>query len=118
MAEKQRAHLKKAYHEGVKFAYGTDAAVFPHGRNAKDFKILVEELAVPPMDAIRMATLQSAELIGIADDVGTLAAGKWADIIGVVGNPLEDITLLEDVRFVMKGGEVYKISQPLNRATN
>ena len=118
MAEKQRAHLKKAYHEGVKFAYGTDAAVFPHGRNAKDFKILVEELAVPPMDAIRMATLQSAELIGIADDVGTLAAGKWADIIGVVGNPLEDITLLEDVRFVMKGGEVYKISQSLNRATN
>jgi imidazolonepropionase-like amidohydrolase len=118
MAEKQRAHLKKAYHEGVKFAYGTDAAVFPHGRNAKDFKILVEELDVSPMDAIRMATLQSAELIGIADDVGTLTNGKWADIIGVAGNPLEDITLLEDVRFVMKGGEVYKMSPPSIRMTN
>ena len=118
MAQQQRARLKKAYHDGVKFAYGTDAAVFPHGRNAKDFKILVEELAVPPLEAIRMATLQSAELIGIADDVGTLAAGKWADIIGVAGNPLEDITLLEDVRFVMKGGEIYKISTQMNRATN
>jgi imidazolonepropionase-like amidohydrolase len=118
MAQQQRAHLKKAYHEGVKFAYGTDAAVFPHGRNAKDFKILVEELGVPPMEAIQMATVHSAELIGITDDVGTLAAGKWADIIGVAGNPLEDITLLEDVRFVMKGGKVYKSSVALNRTTN
>jgi imidazolonepropionase-like amidohydrolase len=118
MAQLQRAHLKKAYHEGVKFAYGTDAAVFPHGRNAKDFKILVEELEVPPMEAIRMATIHSAELMDIAEDVGTLTVGKWADIIGVAGDPLEDITLLEDVRFVMKGGKVYKNSLALNRATN
>ena len=108
MAEQQRERLRKAYEAGVKFAYGTDAAVFPHGRNAKDFEILVEELGVPPMEAIRMATRDSAKLIGIEDDVGTLEPGKWADVIAVAGNPLEDITLLEDVRFVMKGGEVYK----------
>ena len=108
MAVQQRERLRKAYEAGVKFAYGTDAAVFPHGRNAKDFQILVEELGVPPMAAIRMATLDSAELIGISEDVGTLETGKWADVIAVAGNPLEDITLLEDVRFVMKGGVVYK----------
>jgi imidazolonepropionase-like amidohydrolase len=108
MAKQQRERLKAAYHAGVKFAYGTDAAVFPHGRNAKDFKILVEELEVPPMEAIQMATKNSAELIGIADDAGTLQTGKWADVIAVAGNPLDDITLLEDVRFVMKGGRVYK----------
>ncbi len=108
MAVQQRERLRKAYEAGVKFAYGTDAAVFPHGRNAKDFQILVEELGVPPMAAIRMATLDSAELIGIADDVGTLEPGKWADVVAVAGNPLEDITLLEDIRFVMKGGVVYK----------
>ena len=60
------------------------------------------------MAAIRMATRDSAELIGISDDVGTLEPGKWADVIAVAGNPLENIALLEDVRFVMKGGEVYK----------
>jgi imidazolonepropionase-like amidohydrolase len=108
MAVQQRERLRKAYEAGVKFAYGTDAAVFPHGRNAKDFKILVEELGVPPMNAILMATVNSADLLGIADEVGTLEPGKWADVIAVAGNPLEDITLLEDVRFVMKGGVIYK----------
>ena len=108
MAKQQRERLRAAYHAGVKFAYGTDAAVFPHGRNAKDFKILVDALEVPPMEAIQMATQNSAELIGISDEVGTLQTGKWADVIAVEGNPLDDITLLEDVRFVMKGGVVYK----------
>ncbi|MBM3790824.1 MAG: amidohydrolase family protein, partial [Acidobacteria bacterium] len=84
------------------------AAVFPRGRNAKDFRILVEELGVPPMEAIRMATAYAAELIGIADRAGTLEPGKWADVIAVAGNPLENIMLLEDVRFVMKAGTVYK----------
>jgi imidazolonepropionase-like amidohydrolase len=108
IATKQRDCLRKAYHAGVPFAYGTDAAVFPHGRNAKDFEILVEELGVPPMEAILMATARAADLIGIADQVGTLEKGRWADVIAVAGNPLEDITLLESVRFVMKGGIVYK----------
>jgi imidazolonepropionase-like amidohydrolase len=108
IAKLQRERLGMAFHAGVKFAYGTDAAVFPHGRNAKDFRILVEELDVSPIEAIRMATVNAAELIGIADRVGTFQPGKWADIIAVSGNPLEDVTVLENVRFVMKGGVVYK----------
>ena len=108
MATQQRERLAKAYHAGVRFAYGTDAAVFPHGRNAKDFAILVEELDVQPIDAIRTATVNAAKLIGVEDRVGRLEPGKWADIIAVAGNPLENIALLEDVRFVMKGGVVYK----------
>jgi imidazolonepropionase-like amidohydrolase len=112
MAKMQRERLGAAFHAGVKFAYGTDAGVFPHGRNAKDFRILVEQLDVRPIEAIRMATVNAAELIGIADRVGTLEPGKWADLIAVAGNPLEDITLLENVRFVMKGGAVYKSPTP------
>ncbi len=104
----QRANLKKAYQAGVKFAYGTDAAVFPHGRNARDFGILVEQLGVPPMEAIRMATQYAADLIGISDRAGTLEAGKWADLIAVPGDPLQNIRLLEDVKFVMKGGVIFK----------
>jgi imidazolonepropionase-like amidohydrolase len=108
IAKQQRQRLSAAFHAGVKFAYGTDAAVFPHGRNARDFRILVEELDVRPIDAIRTATVNAAELLGIEERAGTLESGKWADVIAVAGNPLEDVTLLEDVRFVMKGGVVYK----------
>lgn len=104
----QRANLKKAYQAGVKFAYGTDAAVFPHGRNARDFAILVDQLGVPPMEAIRMATQYAADLIGISEKVGTVEVGKWADLIAVSGDPLQNIRLLEDVKFVMKGGVVAK----------
>ena len=104
----QRANLKKAYQAGVKFAYGTDAAVFPHGRNARDFAILVEQLGVPPMEAILMATRNAADLIGISEKVGTIEAGKWADLVAVAGDPLQNIRLLEDVKFVMKGGVTFK----------
>ena len=111
MAKAQRERLRAAYQAGVKFAYGTDAAVFPHGRNARDFPILVEQLGVPHLEAIKMATANATELIGIADQVGTLEVGKWADIIAVEGNPLENIRLLEDVKFVMKSGIVYKSAE-------
>jgi len=104
----QRGNLKKAYQAGVKFAYGTDAAVFPHGRNAKDFAILVDQLGVPPMEAIQMATKAAADLIGISDQAGTIEKGKWADLIAVSGDPLANIRLLEDVKFVMKGGVIVK----------
>lgn len=104
----QRQNLKKAFEAGVKFAYGTDAAVFPHGRNARDFGILVDQLGVPPMEAIRMATQYAADLIGISDKVGTIEAGKWADLIAVSGDPLQNIRVLEDVKFVIKGGVVAK----------
>ncbi len=112
MAKQQREQLGLAFHAGVKFAYGTDAAVFPHGRNARDFAILVDQLDVQPLEAIRTATMNAAELIGVEDQIGSLEPGKWADIIAVSGNPLEDITALEEVHFVMKGGEVYKSLQP------
>ena len=108
MAAAQRERLAAAFHAGVKFAYGTDAAVFPHGRNARDFAIMVDEMDISPMAAIRTATINAAELLGWEDDLGSLEPGKLADIIAVAGDPLENIRLLEDVRFVMKGGEVVK----------
>ena len=108
IADQQRERLAAAFHAGVKFAYGTDAAVFPHGRNARDFAIMVDEMDISPMAAIQTATINGAELLGWEEDLGSIEDGKLADIIAVAGNPLEDITLLEDVRFVMKGGEVVK----------
>ncbi len=104
----QRANLKRAFEAGVKFAYGTDAGVFPHGLNGRDFPVLVKELGVTPLEAIRQATAAAAELIGIEDRVGTVTAGKWADLIAVDGNPLTDIDRMLDVAFVMKAGVVYK----------
>jgi len=104
----QRANLKRAFEAGVKFAYGTDAGVFPHGLNAGDFPILVRELGIPPLEAIRQATSASAELIGIQDKVGTVSAGKWADLVAVDGNPLDDIERMLNVTFVMKAGVIYK----------
>ena len=108
IATMQRERLAAAFHAGVKFAYGTDAAVFPHGRNAKDFAIMVDEMDISPMAAIQTATINGAELLGWAADLGSVEDGKLADIIAVAGNPLDDIRLLEDVKFVMKGGEVVK----------
>ena len=108
MAAMQRERLAAAFHAGVKFAYGTDAAVFPHGRNARDFGIMVDEMDISPMAAIQTATINAAELLGWEADLGSIEDGKLADIIAVAGNPLDDIRLLEDVRFVMKGGEVVK----------
>lgn len=108
IASMQRERLGAAFHAGVKFAYGTDAAVFPHGRNALDFSIMVDEMDISPMAAIQTATINAAELLGWEEDLGSLERGKLADIIAVEGDPLENIRLLEDVRFVMKGGEVVK----------
>jgi imidazolonepropionase-like amidohydrolase len=99
--------FRQAYQAGVKMAFGTDASVYPHGRNAEQFRLMVEA-GMAPEDAIRSATLWAAELIDIAGQVGSIQAGKWADLIAVEGNPLEDITVLEDVLFVMKGGKVYR----------
>lgn len=97
----------RAYREGVKIAFGTDSGVSPHGENAKEFEYMVEA-GMPAMEAIRSATVSAAEMLGISDDVGTLQAGRRADLIAVAGDPLEDISLLQQVRFVMKDGVVYK----------
>ena len=91
----------------MKCAFGTDAGVYPHGWNAKQFAKLVE-WGMTPMQAIRSGTVVPAELLGWSDKVGTVERGKWADIVAVGGDPLKDISELERVKFVMKGGTVYK----------
>jgi imidazolonepropionase-like amidohydrolase len=101
----QESH-RKAIRAGVKIAFGTDAAVYPHGDNAKEFAVLVG-YGMKPIDAIRTATLNAADLLGVTDR-GEIAAGKLADLIAVSGNPLNDVHVLEQVRFVMKGGVVVK----------
>jgi imidazolonepropionase-like amidohydrolase len=99
--------FKKAVKAGVKIAYGTDASVIPNGWNAKDFKYMVE-YGMTPMQAIQSATMAAADLLDWKTKVGSLATGKFADIIAVQGNPIENITILENVKFVMKDGVIYK----------
>ena len=98
--------VRAAIRAGVKIAFGTDAAVFPHGDNAKEFAALVER-GMTPLAAIRTATMNAVDLLDLPDR-GVLEAGRLADIIAVPGNPLENVRVLEDVRFVMKGGKIYK----------
>ena len=99
--------LGNAYRAGVKIAFGTDCGVSAHGTNGREFRLMVEA-GVPPMAAIESATRVAAELLDVQDDLGTLEAGKLADIIAVPGNPMDDITVMERVEFVMKEGTVYR----------
>jgi imidazolonepropionase-like amidohydrolase len=103
----QRENFEKAVHAGVKMAFGTDAGVYPHGDNGKQFKYMVQ-YGMSPAQAIRAATFNAADLIGRSKDVGTIEPGKYADIIAVADNPLQNVRALETVGFVMKGGVVYK----------
>lgn len=103
----QRSNFAKAVKAGVKIAYGTDAGVYPHGWNGKQFFYMVK-FGLTPMQAIQSATMNAADLLGWKDKVGSITPGKWADIIAVSNDPLNDITVLEKVQFVMKGGVVYK----------
>jgi len=103
----QRENFAKAVAAGVKIAFGTDAGVYPHGDNAKQFHYMVK-FGMTPAGAIRAATSSAADLIDRAKDVGTLEAGKYADLIAVTANPLDRVETLEHVSFVMKGGKVYK----------
>ncbi|MFZ3216057.1 MAG: amidohydrolase family protein [Candidatus Acidiferrales bacterium] len=100
-------NLSHAFKEGVKVAFGTDAAVYPHGLNAREFAKMVS-MGLTPLQSIQAATVNAADLIGWSDRVGTLEPGKFADIVAVQGDPLTDVRVLENVRFVMKGGEVIK----------
>jgi imidazolonepropionase-like amidohydrolase len=106
-----KGNIKKAMQAGVKIALGTDAAVYPHGLNAHEFDVYVNQLGMKPLAAIQTGTLNAADLMGWADRTGALDVGKWADIIAVRGDPLVDITVLQHVAFVMKSGVVYK-SEP------
>lgn len=103
----QRENFQKAVKAGAKMAFGTDAGVYPHGDNAKQFFYMVK-FGMTPAQAIRAATSSAADLIGRFKDVGTLEPGKFADVIAVTGDPLQDVRALENVGFVMKGGEVVK----------
>lgn len=100
-------NVGRAFAAGVKVAFGTDAAVYPHGMNAGEFHVYVK-LGMTPLAAIQTATVNAAELLGWSDRVGALEAGRWADLVAVDGDPTRDVTVLEHVRFVMKGGVVYK----------
>ena len=103
----QRENFQKAVQAGAKMAFGTDAGVYPHGDNARQFYYMVK-FGMTPAQAIRAATTNAADLIGRAKDVGSVEAGKYADIIAVSADPLQDVRALENVGFVMKGGVVYK----------
>ena len=100
-------NAKKAFQLGVKIALGTDAAVYPHGLNAHEFEVYTR-LGMTNLQAIQSSLISGADLLGWSDKVGTIEPGKWADIIAVDGDPLTDIKVLQHVRFVMKGGTVYK----------
>jgi imidazolonepropionase-like amidohydrolase len=102
-----RKNVARAFAAGVKVGFGTDAAVYPHGLNAHEFAVMVK-LGLTPLQAIQSATVNDADLLGWSDKVGTIEPGKWADIIAVDGDPLADVTTLERVKFVMKGGEMVK----------
>lgn len=97
----------KAYKKGVKIAFGTDAGVFPHGENYREF-VYMTEVGMPNLEAIQSATLNAAQLLGMEDKLGTLESGKLADIIAVQGNPAEDVLALKEVIFVMKDGKIFK----------
>jgi imidazolonepropionase-like amidohydrolase len=102
-----RKNIARAFAAGVKVGFGTDAAVYPHGLNAHEFAVMVK-LGLTPLQAIQASTINDADLLGWSDKVGTIEPGKWADIVAVDGDPLADVTTLERVKFVMKGGEVVK----------
>jgi imidazolonepropionase-like amidohydrolase len=99
--------FKKALAAGVKIAFGTDAGPFPHGTQAVEFEWMTR-YGMSNLNAIRAATTSAADLLGWADEVGAIEPGKFADMIAVAGNPLEDIKQLENVGFVMKGGAVVR----------
>jgi len=107
VGNQQREGFRKAAQAGVKIAFGTDAGVYPHGRNAKQFSTMVR-FGLTPMQAIQSATVNAADLLGWADRVGAIEPGKLADLIAVEGDPTSDVSVLEHVQFVMKGGQIVK----------
>ena len=103
----QRESFRRAFQGGARIAFGTDAGVYPHGDNARQFSKMVE-WGMQPIDSIRAATINAADLMGWPDKVGSLQPGHFADLIAVQGDPLSDVKTLENVKFVLKGGEVVR----------
>jgi imidazolonepropionase-like amidohydrolase len=106
VAPRMRDSLRRAIRGGVRIAFGTDAGVYPHGDNAREFAVYVE-CGMSPLDALRSATTVAAELLGV-DDRGAIAVGLLADLVAVPGNPLEDIRVTERPLFVMAGGVIVR----------
>lgn len=102
----QRENFRKAHAAGVKMVYGTDAGIYPHGNNAKQFAVMVR-YGMNPIQAIQAATINAADYLGRAD-IGVIEKGRFADLVAVAGDPTKDVTLLENISFVMKGGDVVK----------
>lgn len=100
-------NLRRAFSLGVPVAFGTDSAVYPHGLNAREFAVYVR-FGMTPLQAIQTSTLNASKLLGLEENLGTIEAGKFADLIAVDGDPTKDVTLLESVKWVMKAGTVYK----------
>jgi imidazolonepropionase-like amidohydrolase len=100
-------NIARAYRAGVKIAFGTDVPVFPHGLNAREFSMLLR-IGMTPLRAIQSATIAAADLLGQSNDIGSLEPGHFADLIAVSGDPTKDVTMLEHVLFVMKGGTIVK----------
>jgi len=107
VAEVSEPSFRKALAAGVKIAFGSGVGPFPHGTQTKEFAYMVK-FGMTPVEAIRAATSEAAQLMGWQDRVGSIEAGKFADLVAVAGDPLADITELEHVKFVMKGGRVFK----------
>jgi imidazolonepropionase-like amidohydrolase len=107
-----KANHKRAIAAGVKVALGTDAAVYPHGLNAHEIDVYVNQYGMTPLAGIQTGTVNAADLMGWSAKVGSIAPGKWADVIAVDGDPLKDVRILQHVIFVMKGGVVYKQEMP------
>jgi imidazolonepropionase-like amidohydrolase len=103
-----KKNIRHAMESGVKIALGTDSAVYPHGLNAHELDVYVNQLGMAPLAALQTATIHAADLMALSSKAGTLEPGKWADIIAVEKNPIDDVRTLEDVKFVMKAGVVYK----------
>lgn len=110
LREQRDKHLRRAFASGIKVAFGSDT-IFPHGEAVREFAELVR-LGLSPAEAVRAATINAAQVLGVADELGTLERGKFADIVAVSANPLEDIRTLEQVRFVMKGGQIVRAGTP------
>ena len=107
LADKRLATYRKAIKANARIVFGSDAATYPHGDNGKQFSVYVD-LGMTPMQAIRSATTVAAESLGTVGETGAIAPGYYADVIAVNGDPLTDVSVLENVVFVMKGGEIYK----------
>jgi imidazolonepropionase-like amidohydrolase len=107
LGQLQRDNFRKAFASGDRMAFGTDAGVYPHGDNARQFAYMIK-YGMAPMQAIQAATINAADLLGWKNRVGSISTGKLADLIAVQGDPMRDVTLLTKVGFVMKGGSVVK----------